>query len=321
MAKKSNQKLKLLYLLKILFEMTDERSGLTLSQISAELAKYNVSAERKSLYDDIEALRLFGIAIEIKRDRYVRYYISKRDISSLELRYIIDALANFSAFPAGTGYELCEKLVKFYGVRGRSYLKPSDEVLYKAPKSLLDDLSKNLETIELALTQGKKICCKEFVWNSKKQRVVVDGGNILTLTPIWLGCIDKYLLCAYDGKDVRIYRVENLFDVSISSEDSARAEEYGDLLNGRFRLDFENVRLDCDASFAGEVFDRFGLNVTVLSSREERFEITVKVKLDDSFYSWLFNSAKHVRIVAPERVKDEYKERLLLAIDNVNREH
>ena len=76
MAKQSNQKLKLLYLLKILIENTDENTGLTITQISNELAKYNISAARKSLYDDLELLRVFGIDIKFKRDRYVRYYIA-----------------------------------------------------------------------------------------------------------------------------------------------------------------------------------------------------------------------------------------------------
>mgnify|MGYP005612763047 CR=1 FL=1 len=58
MAKQSNQKLKLLYLLKILVERTDAERGMTLSEISAELAKYNIGAARKSLYDDIESLRV-----------------------------------------------------------------------------------------------------------------------------------------------------------------------------------------------------------------------------------------------------------------------
>ena len=71
MAKQSNQKLKLLYLLKILIENTDENTGLTITQISNELAKYNVSAARKSLYDDLELLRVFGIDIKLLAHYYI----------------------------------------------------------------------------------------------------------------------------------------------------------------------------------------------------------------------------------------------------------
>ena len=54
MAKSSNQKLKLMYLLKILEEKTDMDHGLTMPQLIEELGRYDVKAERKSIYDDIE---------------------------------------------------------------------------------------------------------------------------------------------------------------------------------------------------------------------------------------------------------------------------
>ena len=61
MAKSSNQKLKILYLMKMLQEKTDEENTMTVNDMIAELERYSISAERKSIYDDIEALRHFGI--------------------------------------------------------------------------------------------------------------------------------------------------------------------------------------------------------------------------------------------------------------------
>ena len=58
-----NQKLKIMYLMKILLEETDEDHDLTLNEIVEKLKAYNVTAERKSLYSDIENLRTFGLDI------------------------------------------------------------------------------------------------------------------------------------------------------------------------------------------------------------------------------------------------------------------
>ena len=58
-----NQKLKLLYLAKIMQEQTDDSHMLTMPQIINELAKYDIEAQRKSIYDDLSALQLFGIDI------------------------------------------------------------------------------------------------------------------------------------------------------------------------------------------------------------------------------------------------------------------
>ena len=53
MAKGPRQKMKLLYLLKILSERTDEDHLMTVPQMVEALAEYGIGAERKSLYDDL----------------------------------------------------------------------------------------------------------------------------------------------------------------------------------------------------------------------------------------------------------------------------
>ena len=63
MPKSSNQKLKLIYLMKILLERTDETHSITMPEIIEALAAYDISAERKSLYNDIENLRVYGLDV------------------------------------------------------------------------------------------------------------------------------------------------------------------------------------------------------------------------------------------------------------------
>ena len=57
MAKSPNQKLKLLYLYQILLQRTDEEHPITVPQLIGELDLRGIRAERKSVYDDLEALR------------------------------------------------------------------------------------------------------------------------------------------------------------------------------------------------------------------------------------------------------------------------
>ena len=63
MPKSSNQKLKLIYLMKIFLERTDETHSITMPEIIDALAAYDISAERKSLYNDIENLRVYGLDV------------------------------------------------------------------------------------------------------------------------------------------------------------------------------------------------------------------------------------------------------------------
>ena len=61
MAKSPNQKLKLLYLMRLFLERTDEAHPVTVPELIAALGQYGISAERKSLYDDFEGLRHLGL--------------------------------------------------------------------------------------------------------------------------------------------------------------------------------------------------------------------------------------------------------------------
>lgn len=63
MAKGTNQKLKLMYLMKILLEKTDEGHSITMPEIIESLKAYDITAERKSIYADMEALRTYGMDI------------------------------------------------------------------------------------------------------------------------------------------------------------------------------------------------------------------------------------------------------------------
>ena len=54
MPRGSNQKFKFTYLMKIMAEKTDDEHSLTMPQILEELEKYEVSAERKSIYEDFK---------------------------------------------------------------------------------------------------------------------------------------------------------------------------------------------------------------------------------------------------------------------------
>ena len=74
MAKRTNQKLKLMRLMQIMLEQTDDSRSLTMEQILAELQRYGITAERKSIYTDMEALRVYGIDIIGEKRNKTYYY-------------------------------------------------------------------------------------------------------------------------------------------------------------------------------------------------------------------------------------------------------
>ena len=92
MAKSANQKMKLLYLMRVLLEKTDENHPMSVPEMIAELALYDISAERKSIYDDIEALRLFGLDIVQTKSKTTGYYVATREFELPELKLLVDSV-------------------------------------------------------------------------------------------------------------------------------------------------------------------------------------------------------------------------------------
>ena len=92
MPKSPNQKLKLLYLMEILLQQTDERHPMTVPEMIAQLAQRGVSAERKSIYGDLEALRTFGLDIVQAKSKTTGYYVGTRAFETPELKLLVDSV-------------------------------------------------------------------------------------------------------------------------------------------------------------------------------------------------------------------------------------
>lgn len=93
MARSSNQKLKLLHIIDYLLRNFDEDHPVTTAQIIQHLEQNGISAERKSIYDDIESLQLFGLAINrVVSGRSSGYYIASRIFELPERKLLVDSV-------------------------------------------------------------------------------------------------------------------------------------------------------------------------------------------------------------------------------------
>ena len=75
MARSNNQKGKILYLERMLRE-TGENRAVSMQEILERLLEKGIRAERKSIYDDMEVLRSFGMNIQYRREKPTGYYLA-----------------------------------------------------------------------------------------------------------------------------------------------------------------------------------------------------------------------------------------------------
>ncbi len=314
MSKMPNQKLKLIYLSRIFEERTDSYHGLTLQEISASLNEYGISAERKSLYDDIEALKLCGYDIKTVRDSHVRYYLDKRRFELAELRLLSDAVQSSKFLTPKKSKELVKKISELGSKYDASKILKQD---YSANRIKTDneEIYNNISTLHKAISENKKIRCHYFEWNAHKQRMLRKNGDEYILSPWALSWDDEfYYLVAYDSdaKKIKHFRVDKMIHVKVIDEKREGNSSFNDLdlaiyTQSAFNMyggTQANVRLLADNSLAGVVLDRFGTNVTVLN-HGDKFEFSVKVMISPTFYSWALGFGNKMKIISPADVAEE----------------
>lgn len=313
MAKGANQKLKLLYLLKILWERTDDEHGMTMPEIIDALAQYDVQAERKSIYADMEALRRFDIDVigETQGRQYV-YHLGSRMFEMAELKLLVDSVQAAKFITSQKTETLIKKiagLVSDYEARqlqrqvyvsGR--IKTDNEAVYY-----------NVDRIHIAIGNNEKISFQYFQWNEKKEQQLRRDGKIYHISPWALSWDDEnYYLIGYDGEtdSIKHYRVDKMQKICLTGEMRQGRERfasfdmaaYANKMFGMFAGEECRVNLVFENRLANVVIDRFGRDVTFFKVDEEHFQINVNVAVSRQFLGWVISLGSGVKITGPEEV-------------------
>ena len=112
MPKQEGQKSKLLALLRIFEQQTDENHLLNVPQLVELLEAQGIRCERKSVYSDIEALGALGYDIKLRRGRGGGYFLASRTFDLAELKLLVDAVQASRVVSGTTSRRLIHKLEK-----------------------------------------------------------------------------------------------------------------------------------------------------------------------------------------------------------------
>ena len=316
MAKNSGQKLKMLYIIRILEEYTDENHPITTKELIEKLALFDVEAERKSIYDDIARLQDYGYDIIKKENRNGGgYYLGSRDFELVELKLLVDAIQSSRFVTERKSRELIGKLEKLVN---KHDAKELHRQVYVAGRVKTDNESiyYQVDAIQKAIAENKQI---EFVyldWNAKKELVPRREEKYLVSPWILMWQEEKYYLVAYDhnSQSLRHYRVDKLKDVEVLEENRIGQAIYeklnpADYVNkafGMYGAKEEAVILTFPERLIGVIIDRFGKDVSIRSGKNG-LRARVKVMVSPQFYAWVAGVGKELRIEGPDEVTCEYK--------------
>lgn len=321
MPKGTKQKLKLVYIIKYLLENTDENHKVTMSDILKYLESYDITAERKGIYNDIEAVRELGIEVigeKIGKNFY--YYVADRDFEMAELKLLVDAIQSSKFITEKKSAELIKKLGSLVSVHEAKQLQRQVYVSGRA-KTLNESIFYNIDAIHTAIATNKKISFQYFQWNIKKEMELRRNGVFYEVSPWALLWEDEnYYLVGFDSmnQEIRHYRVDKM--LKISELDLARdGKEYFEKLNvadytkknfGMFAGEEQMVKLEVHNRLIGVMIDRFGTDVMIIPADKEHFRVNVRVSVSNQFLGWIFGLGSDVRILGPDEVVNKMKAEL-----------
>lgn len=326
MAKSSNQKLKLMYLAKILQEKTDEDHGMTMPELIEELARYDVRAERKSIYDDVEALQLLGLDVDKRTEgNRTEYYLAGRDFELAELKLLVDAVQSSRFITKKKTETLIHKIEGLASSHQAKQLSRQVHVANRI-KTMNESIYYTVDDLHSAISQNRQISFQYVKWNVKQEREPQHGGKTYIVSPWALMWDDEnYYLVAFDAEaeGIRHYRVDKMTRLAIREELREGGEHfknfdmamYSRKTFGMFNGRDEQVTLRCENSMADAVIDRFGQDVFLrpvegavvdgIRQDSTHFDVTVKVSISPVFLTWLMNFGGRIRIASPQWVIDE----------------
>ncbi|SEV99996.1 helix-turn-helix transcriptional regulator [[Clostridium] fimetarium] len=326
MAKGTNQKLKLVYLMKILLEKTDETHSITMPEIISSLEAYDITAERKSIYADMEALRTYGMDIigEQKNKTYY-YHVGNRQFELAELKLLVDSVQASKFITAKKSNELIKKIEGFASKYEAKQLQRQVFVTERI-KTMNETIYYNVDKIHAAIGTNVKIKFQYFQWNVDKKMELRHGGEFYYISPWALTWDDEnYYLIGFDSEAniIKHYRVDKMLKIELT-EDKREGKEhftqfdmavYAKKMFGMFDGEEQTVKLEFENRFAGVVIDRFGKNVTVIKTDEEHFTVNVNVAVSGQFLAWVIALGDGSKIVGPESVVS----RMRKEIERLNR--
>lgn len=316
MAKGANQKKKLFCILELLQRESDELHPISTERIIEYLAANDISAERKSIYDDVQALQ--ELSYDVISSGRKGYYLGAREFELAELKLLVDAVQSSKFLTEKKSNELIKKLSRFCSRHAAGKLQRQVHVFDRV-KTMNERVLYLVDTIHEAIAENRMISFQYMKWNGKKELVPRHEGKRYLVSPyILMWEEENYYLVAYDEEadGRRYYRVDKMADIRIEAEQRTHSEEFTEnaaLLSkktfGMYDGKEERVRISFEEPLLGVVLDRFGTDVILLDKGEGRYEAAVDVQVSQQFFGWICGLTG-VKIVGPDRVADAYKEHL-----------
>lgn len=320
MPKSPKQKQKLLYIIDYLMEHTDETHTVTTPQIIEHLERNDISAERKSIYDDIQTLQDYGYDIIREAGPKGGYKLASRDFELAEVKLMVDLVQSSKFITEKKSQELIAKLERLASKNDAAKMQRSVYVADRV-KASNEYIYYSVDVMHTAMAMNQKVSYQYFSWDEKKNMVPRKNGEFYEVSPwmlTWAG--ENYYLVAYDEADQKIkyYRVDKMMHIKSINKPrqgkeafekidvAAMTKETFGMYSGRR----ETITFSAEKSMANVLIDRFGTDLYIRADGDDKVFAKADIQVSPQFFGWLAGLGGHVKVQSPESVAAEYKDYL-----------
>ena len=313
-------KIRVLLLLQLLKEETDEGREITHKDIQAFFSEKGEKVSLPTIRDDIAALRAAGHDISIREVNGVSTYYKylDRDWTLPELQILIDAVSSGEFITPKKTKTIIAKLKNLAGPTEKEQLGPGilvpDSV--KAPNEKLLYI---VQAVKDAIRNNEQIRFRHYEYDANKKRIQKHRGYWYIVSPyalIWKK--DRYYMVGWSEKHEAVahFRIDRMGmpkstgDPRRPAPKDFRPEDRTDRIFSMFDGPEETVTLRCVPSLMNNIIDQFGKDVRTEKTADGMLNVIAAVHLSPTFYGWLFQYVGEMTVTGPEYVRDEYAQRM-----------
>ncbi len=317
MPRTANQKTKLLYVMRLLLQESDEAHPLSTEDLIRRLSEAGIKAERKSIYSDVETLRAFGLDVHGTRGRSAGYYIGSRDFELPEIKLLIDSVQASKFITERKTMQLIRKLAGLTSVHEAALMKRQLYVKNRI-KSMNESIYYNVDAIHQAIAEDKQIEFRYSSYTVTKEKKFRRNGRPYRVSPLALSWAEEnYYLIAYEAEAGKIkhFRVDKMDGIQVTEKfrqgkDLLPEKDMGEYARKNFSMfggEEQTVTMRFSNRMIGVVIDTFGKDVPISSVDEGHFQIRATVAVSPQFFGWLFGLDGEAAITAPREVMEAFQ--------------
>lgn len=316
---KTNNNLRIMFVRDILFELTDETHLITVNEIMDILKeRYDITATRQTIYDDIELLIASGLDIECVKARQNKYRVLSRDFDIAELLLLRDMVKYVKSISEQQTESLVRKICNLAGPSADLLL--NNACIENVPKTSNKKVFYIIDEIFKAIADKKQISFKYYDYLTSTDKRMKNNGREYRLSPYKLMCSnDFYYVIGYSEKHEKItaFRIDHISEIPktinkqcIPEPDYLYTDKYTKEGMHMMTGDDAEVVLECDESVIGNLVDHFGQDLEITCIKRSTYKAKVKVQLNNVFFAWLFGFDGKVRLAGSREVQEQYVRRV-----------